>query len=493
MKTNFLGKGKAWLLVFLFLTIGITDANAGIYEPEPLTISGMLRQTAVLNTGIGNPNNIEKADFNLIRSMFQIEISYEPIDILRLFIKGRVTHDQTYMLQGEVDNYDTSPWTLEHHGLDLQTGYDEDSFNAQIAEVWANIETDLWWIRLGKQQIAWGDVPGLRVADRVNPLDLSWHLNLEPEEYENIRIAEWAARVYFSLPETMTGPFSEIFIDTFYNPGDVHPDMQPSVGSPYDKGFRGLSGQNEDRDFILRGEDEWGARLGMNIGQLATTFAYMAVHNDIPVWDFFNAPEETMTPTGTVYPETDVWAMTMSYAFTDPTIRTIVSAEASYTPDAPWQSTAPGPPAMEEAAFTRFVIWAERDMFFLNKMSRFFFPGKFMLLYYIHHVSDSETVKLSPAPLGESNRLDWDYDLWYFSWTQGFGQGKSHELTQGYKWSPDGAYQIQIRYKYQPNYDYRLDIGAQWNGGSGERAFGYNNSSWNDEVFLRLTFYFQLL
>ncbi len=489
MKVILLIMGKAWLLSFLFLIVGVTNAQADIQLTENLNLSAFFRQWLVLNTGTGNPNNlnsagkIQKHDLNLSRSMFQFELNYSPNDIFRFYMKNRITHDQTYMLQHEVDQYDTSPWTAVHHGLDLQTGYAENSFNAQIAEVWANYEIDNLFIRLGKQQIAWGDVPGLRIADKVNPLDNSWHLNLEPEEYENTRIAEWSARGYFSLPEQFTGPFSDITLDTYYNPGDIHPDMQPSVGSPYNSGA--MSAQNEDVDFLLRGEDEWGARFGFGIGELVASFSYMSVHNDIPIWDIMEAPVAD-----TIYPEIDMYAMTMSYAIAHPTINTVLHAEASYTPDQPWQSTAAGPPSMAEAAFTRFCIRAERDMFFLNDISRFFFPGKFMLLYYTHHISDSNTVKLSPGPLGDSNRLDWDYDLLYFSWTQGFGQGKSHELIQNYKWSPDGAYQIQFFYKYQPDFTWRFDVGVQWNGGSGNRAFGYNTSPWNDEMLFRITYDF---
>ena len=89
-----------------------------------------------------------------------------------------------------------------------------------------------WWIRLGKQQIAWGDLPEDRICDKINPLDKSWHLTGEPDEYQNIRIPEWTARVYYTFPETVTGIFDEVFIDTFYNPGDIHPDNQPVCGFP---------------------------------------------------------------------------------------------------------------------------------------------------------------------------------------------------------------------------------------------------------------------
>jgi len=528
MNVDYFIKGKVWLFILLFLMVGVTNARADVQLTDNLTLNGFLRQTAVMSMGTTNANletyqategSGDKPDFNLIRTMLQLELNYQPTDIFRLYMKGRGTHDQTYMWQSDLGRYNTTPWTYDHHGFDLKSGYGDDNYMVEIWEAWANIEMDLLWIRLGKQQIAWGDLPGIRIADKINPLDKSWHLTNEPEEYEQVRIPEWAARVYFTFPETMTGAFEEVFIDGFWNPGDCHPDIQPAPGSPYMNAYSGNPNNMQggpggfrnypsgapqpDPDFVLRGEDTYGIRLGFNFTGFQTTLNYMSVYNNFPFWTFEDAPVQTTVGggpprwenllVGTDYPNIHVLAMTMSYALGYP-LNTSMTFEGSYTADQPWQSTAPGPPSIAEGKYYRAAMYLERNVFFMNSMSRFFFPGKVGFMYYRHWIdsSDEDKVKLTPAPLGTSNRLDWAMDMIYLSYTLPFGQGASWEINPKVYYNPEGAYKIQCFLKYSPNYDWRFDLGAMWQGGSSRRAFLPSGEStrWNDEMYFRITYSF---
>ena len=489
MNVDYLKKGKAWLLVFLFFIVGVADASADIYLTDDLTLTGMVRQTCVYSMGTANPALAQKADFNLMRSLFQAELDYRPTDIFRFYIKGRVNYDQTDLIDSDLDSYDAVPWTFETHDSDLRTRRD-DNISAEIWEVWFNIEFDQLWVRLGKQQIAWGDLVSVRVADNANPLDLSWHLKSEPEEFENIRIPEWAARVYYTLPDKFSGPFYEIFIDAFINPGDIHPDIQPATGSPYQNAFSYLAG---DENFDLRGETEWGIRLGFNLGVFQGTFSYMDVHMDYPVW---HVDVPSSLPNHTTYPEIEIYAMTLNYAFPNP-INTSVQFEGSYTPDYMWQSTyverlglPGGPPQMEEGAWWKAAVILEKDWEIFPR--RKLMTTRFM--WYRHWVdsSDADNVKLSPAPLSNANRLDWAWDLFMVQATQTFGPGGNfnHEATAQVFWCQEGSYNIKLWYNWKPTENWRLDLGAAWKGGSGDRAFLHSNASWNDELFGRISYYY---
>lgn len=506
MNVNLFRMGKAWLLVFLFLIVGVTSAQAEFQLTDNLTLNGFIRETVVMSMGTENALltawGDDKPRYNLLRAMFQLELNYQPTDIFRFYVKGRAINDHTYMWQSGKSRYNTTPWTDERHGWDMRSGYDDDNYVMDIWETWVNIETDLLWIRLGKQQIAWGDLPGIRIADKINPLDKSWHLTNEPEEYENVRIPEWSARMYFTLPETMTGPFNEVFIDMFYNPFDLHPDIQPAPGSPYMNAYSQGAPQ-PDSDFNdMRSEDEYGIRVGCNIGDFQGTFSFMSMFNDAPVWDTNGAPIDNApgSRTGTVYPEIDVYAMTLSYAFPNP-INTSMTFEGSYTPNQPWQgepgdpNAGPGPPflpAAEEGKYWRTAIYMERNVFWMNSLSRFFFPGKIGFMYYRHWIDeeDRSNVKLTPAAYGRTNRLDWAMDMFYLSYTLPFGQGAMFEINPKVYWNPEGSYKMQCFLKYQPNYDWRFDIGAMWQGGSCDRAFMYTGSGWNDEMYFRATYMF---
>ncbi len=510
MNVNLLKMGKTWLLVFLFLIVGVTSAQADFQLADDLTVYGFLRQTCVINTGTGNPNLLDASVFpmavqsdknrlHLMRTMLQFEFDYHPTDVFKVYTKMRAIHDQTELLNSKLNDYDAMPWG-PRHGSDMISGHGEEHFQADIWEFWANYEGDNLWVRLGKQQIAWGDLPGLRIADKVNPLDLSWHLTFEPEEFENVRIPEWALRVYYTLPETISGPFDELFIDAYINPGDVKPDMQPATGSPYDNGWKSwvTSSSSAGIDHLddNRGETEWGARIGFNLGNLAASFNYLSIHYHTPIWDYTVDNSIAGWASSIEFPEIDMYATTLSYALPQP-FNTSITFEGSYTPDHPWQTagSAPGPfgTYRGEATLYRAAIYLERNVFFMNSISRFFFPGKLAFLYYRHHISSGESVKINWAPgsPNEANELDWDMDQFYLSYTLPFGQGAMFEINPTVNYITEGAYRIKCFLKCQPNYDWRFDIGAAWLGGSGDKHFmNYDVYNWQDEVYARITYMF---
>ena len=59
-------------------------------------------------------------------------------------------------------------------------------------------------LRLGKQQIVWGETDNFRLLDRVNALDLTWHL----------------------MQEIELGPISNAFVEAYWNPGDWVPNQR---------------------------------------------------------------------------------------------------------------------------------------------------------------------------------------------------------------------------------------------------------------------------
>jgi hypothetical protein len=78
--------------------------------------------------------------------------------------------------------------------------------------------------RFGRQQIVWGETDFFRLMDRVNSLDLTWHLQQEIEVqkgWERIRVPSWMLKWNFQLPEM--GPVSDAFLEGYWNPGDWNP------------------------------------------------------------------------------------------------------------------------------------------------------------------------------------------------------------------------------------------------------------------------------
>ena len=93
MNVDYFKKGKAWLFILLFLTVGVTDARAEFQLTDNLLLSGFIRETAVMAIGTPNPDlealGIDKPRWNLLRTMLQMELNWQPNDIFRFFITNR--------------------------------------------------------------------------------------------------------------------------------------------------------------------------------------------------------------------------------------------------------------------------------------------------------------------------------------------------------------------------------------------------------------------
>lgn len=104
---------------------------------------------------------------------------------------------------------------------------DSSKFENQLREAYADIKlADIpVSFRLGRQQIVWGEADDFRMLDRANPLDVSWHYILEipPPSFgwDDLRIPQWMAKGLWDIGNI--GPFSNTFLEGYWNPGDWRP------------------------------------------------------------------------------------------------------------------------------------------------------------------------------------------------------------------------------------------------------------------------------
>jgi hypothetical protein len=80
-------------------------------------------------------------------------------------------------------------------------------------------------LRLGRQQIVWGETDNFRLLDRVNALDLKWHLQQEIDigrGWDQLRIPYWMIKWLYRLDEV--GPVTNAFVEGYWNPGDWYPN-----------------------------------------------------------------------------------------------------------------------------------------------------------------------------------------------------------------------------------------------------------------------------
>ncbi len=571
MNTNIFTKARTWLLAFLILFAWVIDVNAEIrLLDDKLSIAGYLKHQTVYNMGTVNPYNgkpqydsnpnpgfgyfgppptmvgygVQNMDdknwCNLSRTWFVTEVEYEPTDVVKFFGKMRVIWDQTEMLDDDLYSYNSMARSTQHFGTDLYAGHD-DNITVEMWEVYADLDFDQLWLRIGKQQIVWGEMISARILDVVNPLDQSWHFKWEPEEFENIRIPQWMLRAVYNVDTQWAPWLEEFYIEGFWNPGDIVPVNDPQIGNPYRQNYQyefdpndadtwgGIWETTDVND--RRGDDEFGFRVGYKIGQFAGTLNYAHLFVDEPMSKTTDlhghptmfGPDYSAHPPWAMYlglvekdyPRIDVYGASMNYAFDKP-FSTVVTVEATYIPNMPWYTVdcftfdSSGPATLPRVGIDYID---EREFNYAINFQRFsnIIPNQpFMNIIFQYqgkYVPNADNVKWTPgtAPPGVANgssRGDGtntgnivekiNKDAFVLSVSQDFGY-KTYKANCVVIYQPDGAYRINPGFKYSPGDNWRFDVYASWWGGS---AYDNTNKSclnyfyYQDEINFRVTYQF---
>src|SRR5437867_2291221 len=149
---------------------------------------------------------------------------------------GNLTLDEFRKLKGFSRN------VLEISGL-TKKEREALKFDNQLREFYADIKFRNLplTVRAGRQQIVWGEADNFRMLDRVNTLDLTWHLaqELPPPGYgwDEIRRPFWMFKFLYELGNVWT--LSQSFLEWYWNPGDWYPAKVAFLPRPW--GFPALN------------------------------------------------------------------------------------------------------------------------------------------------------------------------------------------------------------------------------------------------------------
>lgn len=217
-------------------------------------------------------------------------------------------------------------------------GFVGNSIDAELRELYLDTNIGPAFLRLGKQQVVWGEADGLRVLDLINPLNFREFIL---PDFEDRRIPTWMANI-----EVPIGNFSAQFLwipdhtyDETPEPGATFaftsPRFLPSV-HPELVGTVPVTVNDIDRpDRIIR-DDDYGVRLTGFTGGWDFSVNYLYHHQDQPV--FFR---EALLAGGLAFnpsfERTHVIGGSGSTAFGKYTLR----AEAAYSTDRYFLTTDP--------------------------------------------------------------------------------------------------------------------------------------------------------
>ncbi|HEY2776081.1 MAG TPA: DUF1302 family protein [Candidatus Binatia bacterium] len=213
-----------------------TPAHA-IYRDANVDFGGSLRTTNIFRTP-----DIDKWYFIMQRNTLKLRLEYKwlqrgkafnswnmPfIERSDLFVLYRGVYDSVYdYTPGMSDRKDISgdPIPAQFASLDSIPKHtrDELKFNNLIREAYADVyfKSIPLTMRIGKQQVVWGESDGFRMLDRANTLDLSWHFfqELPPPGYgfDELRQPFFMVKGLWDLKQV--GPLSQTFLEAYWNPG----------------------------------------------------------------------------------------------------------------------------------------------------------------------------------------------------------------------------------------------------------------------------------
>lgn len=135
----------------------------------------------------GTEAQFKAGDIERMMTMLQVESTYKINPDFKLYGRWRGSYDASFDLDKKL--------------FFPQEVKDDQRMQNEFRELFVDIRKGPLFLRLGKQQIVWGEADGLRLADIINPLDLSWHMSYE--NWEDIRIGLPAIRaIYGVTPKT---------------------------------------------------------------------------------------------------------------------------------------------------------------------------------------------------------------------------------------------------------------------------------------------------
>jgi len=213
---------------------------------------------------------------------------------------------------------------------------------AEVRELWGEFKLgDRTTVRLGKQQIVWGESDFFHAMDVVHGYDLSWRLFFEGEN-EEWRKPLWLASAKIDVPEAKGQ------IQAYVRPGL---DRCKDIGNTYDirggrwffQPYRGfdlsaLTSYDCKHPKGDKSDVTGGVRWSGEANSLNYSLAYVHTFSADPVVNSVFAPYGGKTPAGPladlIHPKIDVIGATVN-GYT-PAIDAVLSAEFAYTIGQPY-------------------------------------------------------------------------------------------------------------------------------------------------------------
>jgi len=234
-------------------------------------------------------------DWNVFATKAEVDVNLSFTNNLTGFIKFRGYYqpdvfdavDKSGFVDGDEGKPD--PFGMPNHGREAtHLSFSENDYMIDIPALYFDYAKGPLWLRVGQQQIAWGEALFFRVADMANGLDFRRHVIFDfgAEEYADERLAAPGIRASYQVDQNWE---VEVFAQMF------QPLVLPPNYSPYNliqSGFNMNKGYEEGFDKV---DDQinGGIRVqGQNLGEdgsWGVQFFAITRHNPTPLFSLHAA------------------------------------------------------------------------------------------------------------------------------------------------------------------------------------------------------------
>lgn len=135
-------------------------------------------------------------------------------------------------------------------------------------------------VRIGRQDLSWGETDGFRLLDQIEPLDSRFGFPLV-EDLDDRRIPLWMVRPTVSIGSI--GPFKNLAVDGYWVPGTIDHQISPvaAPGNPFAVGAPPGPSTLIRPDKTL-GNSRGGGRLIGTVGNVTFSIGHYVTFNDLP-------------------------------------------------------------------------------------------------------------------------------------------------------------------------------------------------------------------
>ncbi|HBD12004.1 MAG TPA: hypothetical protein DCZ13_07635 [Porticoccaceae bacterium] len=478
--------------LFAMLLPGLSWAIVKI--GDDIELEGFVKAYNIVRTGA---SFLDDADLTHQRNTAQVEGKY-------------------YFLQeGEAFGFKTGPleeatFTFLARGV-YDSAFDiKDSFDVlddrgkeeyKVREAFFDFIMPPFSLRLGRQQVVWGETDNFRALDIINPLDRSWHGTRE--SWEDIRIPLWMARGIWDIGKI--GTLDESFLEIILIPDDFQANKVPTdyprpwaftgIGLPVPANTVDIGGTLYDLDLTLidsppeRSElrnMQSGIRFKGIWNDIDFSFNYFYGFSQTPGVRTLSAgianPTTFATTAEIVYPRINVFGMTANYS-EDRYTQSVFRLETTVTKGIP-VGIEPGAPINIDPDGDGFdtvdqsvvMLAIDRPTWIkpLNRLRTFFLSTQFFWRRYLDHSSHfrGSFYEVSEAPgapgryLSVNNdKLDQDEFVITFSASTSYGGAGLWKplFVLAYDPRSTGGYtKLQMEYLYSRNLVFKLEQHLYW-------------------------------